>query len=463
MVHRHRVEAKMTKTMVAYLSLCRPEVERISVSQTGWAPTQDDSLIFVRPGQATHGDYFFQPEKYARTTDSVRQAGTLQDWNSNNFSLDPYPLFMICASLAAPLIKWAGMPSAGINIYGETTSGKTTLLQLAASVWGDGSEPSGRSYINRWNMTANALEAFAAGHNDLPSIFDELASMEDRSSQGLVYDLSGGQGKAAMDSARNLKKQRQWTTFLISSGEISMLEKLQQSQFGKKHAKAGAVLRIIDLLIEEGAIRSADESDRIKRTCSRYYGTLGPAYIDGIVNLFTKTKLQKTVQKAQDEALVRITQSVSVNKVQQRALKIFALVEVAGLLLVHLKLIPDLTIDDIRSAIDSVAGAWIPEAQDITDGKRTIKSIRDFILANRDSRFKLVNVDGSIPSSEKDKQNLAGYICSIKGAEAYFLFPSAFAEATDNERRNAAEGMRRKNCIGRISYTLKRQIVEHSA
>jgi uncharacterized protein (DUF927 family) len=45
------------------------------------------------------------------------------------------------------------------HFYGQSSVGKTALLQLAASVNGNGGEPgNGESLIESWNTTPNALE-----------------------------------------------------------------------------------------------------------------------------------------------------------------------------------------------------------------------------------------------------------------------------------------------------------------
>jgi putative DNA primase/helicase len=57
----------------------------------------------------------------------------------------------ISAAFAGPLLQPAAQESGGIHIFGNSSTGKTTLLKLAASVWGDG------GLVRSWRATANGL------------------------------------------------------------------------------------------------------------------------------------------------------------------------------------------------------------------------------------------------------------------------------------------------------------------
>jgi putative DNA primase/helicase len=66
--------------------------------------------------------------------------------------------FAVACAFAGPLLRPAGMESGGFHYRGDSSSGKTTALKVAASVYG------GAGYLQRWRTTDNALEAIAAQH-----------------------------------------------------------------------------------------------------------------------------------------------------------------------------------------------------------------------------------------------------------------------------------------------------------
>ncbi|MFZ3328928.1 MAG: DUF927 domain-containing protein [Methylocella sp.] len=57
------------------------------------------------------------------------------------------------------MLHVAGQEGGGINIFGQSSKGKTTILQAAASVWGRGASP---GYVQAWRATANGLEGLGA-------------------------------------------------------------------------------------------------------------------------------------------------------------------------------------------------------------------------------------------------------------------------------------------------------------
>jgi hypothetical protein len=71
--------------------------------------------------------------------DAIRQKGTFDAWQSAIQQLDRFPRVLIglFTSLAAPLLKILQVASFVVDFSGETSTGKTTTLRVAASVWGN--------------------------------------------------------------------------------------------------------------------------------------------------------------------------------------------------------------------------------------------------------------------------------------------------------------------------------------
>ncbi len=152
--------------------------------------------------------------------------GTLTDWKSNVAELcsgNPILLFWVCASLSAPLLRLVNQEGGGFHLHGRTSRGKTTAQQIAASVWGDGTDPAeGReaAFVRKWNLTKNATEGLAEAHNDLPLIIDEIGEVDPREFGRTIYQLAGGQGKGRMRADATLKAAKIWRTLILSTGEL---------------------------------------------------------------------------------------------------------------------------------------------------------------------------------------------------------------------------------------------------
>src|SRR5208337_4921096 len=122
--------------------------------------------------------------------------GTIEDWRNGVAKLasgHALPVLAISAALAGPLLYLAGIEGGGIHFFGQSSTGKTTLLSLAASVWGRGATP---GYVRAWRATANGLEGAAAGATDTALILDELGQVDGRELAGALYALANGAGKA---------------------------------------------------------------------------------------------------------------------------------------------------------------------------------------------------------------------------------------------------------------------------
>ena len=95
-----------------------------------------------------------------RRQEEYSACGSLGDWRqcvSVPAQSHALAALAISAAFVGPLLHLAGLESGGLHLFGNSSTGKTTLLKLAASVWGDS------SLWRRWRATANGLEGVANG------------------------------------------------------------------------------------------------------------------------------------------------------------------------------------------------------------------------------------------------------------------------------------------------------------
>ena len=108
---------------------------------------------------------------------AIRRKGTFSGWRSAMNSLQHFPTVRLAlfASFAAPLLKVLGVPSFIVDYAGETSTGKTTCLRIAASVWGNPWEsgPDVPSYLFSWDATSVFLERLPEMLQNMPAIVDE--------------------------------------------------------------------------------------------------------------------------------------------------------------------------------------------------------------------------------------------------------------------------------------------------
>jgi len=79
-------------------------------------------------------------------------------------------VYVAFASVLSPMIT--GAPLFGVEWAGPTSSGKTTAMQVAASVWGDPDTEAGK-VMQTWDSTRVGIERTAAFLQHLPLFLDD--------------------------------------------------------------------------------------------------------------------------------------------------------------------------------------------------------------------------------------------------------------------------------------------------
>lgn len=404
-----------------------------SASQVGWIDGDDGSPMFILPDRTLSlndtDKVVFQPEQHSPTVGSMKQNGSLKQWQAfvaQPCKGNPLLIFSVCAAFAGSLLKFASLDSGGFHFYGLSSKGKTTALQVAASVFGCGADPavSDDSYISRWNTTGNALEATAAAHNDSLLTLDEMGTCDAKDFGKVVYDLFGGKGKARLNKSSLLQAQRTWRILGISTGEISVREKIEEGT--RTRAKAGHTVRLADIPIETGVIvdshgkAPADFANELKRSCGHYYGVAGPRFLHKLINLKPETILLRQSIQADIEASERnLVKDRELESHQHRVLRRFAAVTTAGILAIRFGILP-FTQDEVIQAVLTVRDAWLGDEGNESDSMKGFKAVREFILRNP-GRFRPVNF------SDDQIKDLAGYYA--EDIKLYLFTGQGFNEA----------------------------------
>lgn len=275
---------KAQALLSAYISHSIPELWIRSISQLGWyknnfmlpyetlGPMDNEQLVFQNPNTL--------PASYT-------QDGSAQEWIDNVSRLcnkNTRLLFAVSCAFAAPLLSLLNIESGGFHLRGESSTGKSKILEAAASVWGE------KDFIQRWNTTINGLEAVASGYNDSLLCLDEIAQVDPEIAGETAYMLANGRGKLRADKSGLSRMRSNWRLIFLSNGEISLPEHMLQCG---KHAKAGQEVRIIDIPAKVGSFGCFEElhgyssgenfADALSEACSKYYGTISRVYINKII------------------------------------------------------------------------------------------------------------------------------------------------------------------------------------
>lgn len=222
-----------------------------------------------------------------------------------------------------------GIESGGVHLRGDSSTGKTTALRAASSVWG------GTEYLQRWRATDNGLEALAAQHSDCLLVLDELSQVDPKAAGEAAYMLANGGGKARANRNGGLRDPASWRILFLSSGEAGLSEHMAEA---KKKPKAGQEIRLLDIPADAGAghgmfenlhqyANGAAFSKALTEATSKHYGTAAQPYIEKLVE--HHDKVGDWIKKARREFAHAHVDEGAGGQVHRAALR-FALIGAAG-------------------------------------------------------------------------------------------------------------------------------------
>ena len=209
-------------------------------------------------------------------------AGSYKGWCKMMQAVAPYPKVKLAlyAGLAAPLLPILRAPNFIEDFAGETTSGKTVALRVAASCFGNPDEESanGRApAMFTWKGTAVWRERVPVVVNHMPFIMDETKHAKHKEDVAeTIYMIAQGRGKGR-GTIKGTAVQETFSTVMLSSGEQPATSFTQDggtrarvitvwgSPFGAKDPKAGKLVR------------------RLNAGVKRHYGHAGPRFVQYIL------------------------------------------------------------------------------------------------------------------------------------------------------------------------------------
>jgi putative DNA primase/helicase len=409
-----------------FLGTVRSPERAKATARVGW-----HEGVFVLPDEAIGASAeLLMLQQSGSTSHCFRQRGSLSEWQDEVAGLAPGNsrlVLAISAAFAAALIGPCEAESGGIHLRGPSSTGKSTALVMAASVWGGGSA----GYVRSWRTTSNGLEGVALAHCDALLCLDELSQVPAKEAGEVAYMLGNGSGKSRSTREGLARNAAQWRVLFLSSGEVSLADKIAEDGRGRR-AAAGQSVRLIDLPADAGAGRglfedlhgheSADVFARhVKAASSSNYGTAARAFLRHITGELENIRTaigRYSSQFVKDN--VNEDADGQVKRVAQR----FALIGTAGEIAVGAGVLPWKPGTALAAAARCFRD-WLEmrggtEPAEITDG---IEQVQSFIAAHGMSRF--------VPAWEEEAKShivrdIAGYRRREGDAWDYYVTPSAW-------------------------------------
>lgn len=361
--------------------------------------------VFVLP-ERTIGEskdpvmYYSEGEPLCKLSPS----GTLEQWRDNVAKYcagNPLAVFAVSAAFSSPLVELLGYETMGFHFYGDSSWGKSTLLNVACSVYGKPDD-----YKCTWRSTDNALEAQAAAHSDLLLALDEINQVDPRIIGDVVYMLGNGQGKhRANDRGQAGNNQHRWRLTFLSNGEKTLEQYLMES--GKAQT-GGMEMRFIGLrsTFQEsetdrkkyGVFNTVHEfeggaalSEHLREAMNKYHGTAFPEFLEALLNAVAGDKravfCERLIEKVANFKKIHLTANAG-GQVTRAASK-FALVGVAGELATSKGLTGWQKGEAMRAA-DACFKSWIEArgGEGNLEDKQMLEHVRETLSKYGESRFK---------------------------------------------------------------------------
>lgn len=376
---------------------------------------------------------------------------------------NPLLMFALSMAFAAPLLKLLEAEGGGFHIRGSSSSGKSTLLVAAGSVWGGDPNGAQHGFGHTWRATTNALETLAMAHNDSLLCLDELAQVDPREAGVAAYALANGDGKKRLRADATLRQAARWRLILLSTGEIGLADHVASDGKGGRVA-AGQELRLIDVSADMGAAlgiwnqldkgeTGAARSEAIKAAAKAHFGHAGPLFLEKLIA--NREALLKEAEKFRKVFRQEARQAGDSGQID-RAIERFALIAAAGELAAQLKIVPwqwsaaTLAVLAIfqRWAQDFGRGGLREEAQ-IIERVTAFIQIRgsEFVAADRNDEEKS-EADQHSEAPRARSMRTSGVRHRHDGRLYYLFYPSAFKDAVQGfDAKEAARLLKRREYL----------------
>jgi putative DNA primase/helicase len=420
-----------TKKILIYINNCLPENSTKTTGKNGWILGNfltENGIISIDE----HKEDLFLDTAFGST--HVAASGSLDDWRENvgkPCSGNSRLVLAVSAAFAAPLLYILDRPNFGIQLVGKSSTGKTTALRVAASVYGP------HAYVKSWRATDNGLENVAFNHNDMLLILDELGEMSPQKIGAAVYMLANGSGKTRANTSGDAKQPKTWRIALLAAGEIDLNTHMASAGIA---AMAGQNIRLLAVpaipngkcgLIENthGFATPTALIKHLLNATERYYGTPLPKYVGSIM----KDK-QNIIRDFEDSLELTKKEALPPNADGQdnRVFDLFFAVGFAGELAAQYGITEWPRGETIRHSM-LFFKEWIARKGGYgnQEEKKLLYSLRCFFQKHQCSRFLQLNQYNEL--EQKIANEAIGYRKDVDDSMVFYAYPERLKDALKRE------------------------------
>jgi putative DNA primase/helicase len=244
---------------------------------------------------------FFQAASSGETqlVKTLTSDGTLDGWRSTMQWCCEHPnlLSMILGSFCSPLLEVLNQDNFVMDYCNRTSSGKTTGLVFASSIWGNPDKSKGGSLIRSWDITPTSAERVAHARNHMPLFMDDTKAARDLAVVvNIVYKLASSQNRGR-GNISGTDMDKNFRNVIISTGEESLAD------FSKDGGSIARVLQVSGpMFTKMGKGFSVEMQERVNEVYQNY-GMAGPMFVKYIAENRNRWEEWRTLHR---EKMLRI-------------------------------------------------------------------------------------------------------------------------------------------------------------
>ena len=272
---------------VQFLSNAAPNQFIDCTSHTGWAGAERKAYVLpsavIGPAAAEVVFQSAYPGEDVYTT-----AGTLEGWRDGVAAMavgNSMLTVAIATGASGPLLGMIDAESGGFHLVGDSSTGKSTQLHAACSLWG-----APEKFKLSWRATSNGLEGAAAYRNDALLALDEISECDPSDVDAIVYMLSNGTGKQRASRTGAARAPVRFRVSVLSSGERTVETAMAG---GGIQMKAGQAVRLVDLHVRgrfgawnelHGRADGTSFSNDLKAAANAHHGHAARAFLERLTH-----------------------------------------------------------------------------------------------------------------------------------------------------------------------------------
>jgi len=307
MVNARQYDLIFEYILAAFQRMRTEQKAELMRTQFGWA--DNDSKFIVGDQEVSVDGVFYSPPSSVteEIAPFVGPKGTIEKWREvfnlyNTPGLEAHA-FAALTAFGAPLFKFTGQRGAVVNvIHPNSGTGKTTILHMANSVWGN---PEGLCSTQK--DTDNARIMKLGIMNNLPFCVDEITNMGAMAFSDLIYAMSNGKGKDRMEANGNKLRSNstKWQTISLCSSNASFYEKLGTA----KSRPDGEMMRMIEYKIDYTTSLDMSKAKQLfDHQLMENYGHAGLIYADWLVRNVEEARREVRAVQAKIDKELNLTQ-----------------------------------------------------------------------------------------------------------------------------------------------------------